>query len=238
MSYLRRSFISGLMTSGIAPFSYTRFKLALVSYLSGNTSMIWKDVSFNSGDATIFGDFVLVPEGPGGINVYRANATATTESTILFPSISAAPSDYTIYMGVTVIAETNCYILLMRDSPAIGATGNFTYFGLNTSELGAFFERRNGYVSGSRVNITAGNTGLLTFRLNSAGASVRLNGVTIQSNLPYTQAWFDGGYFGNQQNNRLLNGKLSFLCVALGNDSDAQVAQTEAKFATDLGITL
>lgn len=229
----------GAVVAAPAGLDYTGFAMALSSYTGSNTNMVWQDVSGHGRNATqIGGGFLLTTAVRNGKPGYVTQAGAISDTSFSLASIAATPQDYTIYVALQVNAVTNCYLLLLQDDTAVnGGSGNYTYLGLNTGEVNTYFQRRAGAAYGPNNAVAAGRAVVLTYQFNRAGVTVSVNDTVIASGTPWTPAWFNGGFFGNQSNSRLFDGALFALLARVGNDSAATVAAVRQQLYQDLNIT-
>lgn len=215
---------------------YPTYALLLKSYEGANTTTLWQDLSghFIAGIPQYSTGFALTPNAQNGRAGYLATAASPADTHFILPALSTTVGDYTVTLALRVDEATNCYPMIAGDGP--NTSSDYTYFGLNSSDNHCYYQRRVGAAIGPVVAVAAGQTAVVQYRLNSAGASVLVNGVVLASGLAWTPALWGVGTLGNQLLGQLLHGVLFGLAVSLGNDSDEQVAYTRAMFMAELGL--
>ena len=214
--------------------NYAAYALALKSYEGANTANAWQDLSGHGKHALQSSTgFALTANLQNGKAGYRATAASAADTRFNLPSLNEAVGEYTVTLALRVDEATNCYVLLAGDGSG-GA--DFTYFGINSTDTNAYFQRRVGSPIGPVVALAAGRTAIVQYRLFAAGASVLIDGVVVGSGLNWAPARWQAGTLGNQLQGQLLHGALFGLFVAIGNQSDAEMAAVRAMFAADLGL--
>ncbi|MCA8830168.1 ferritin family protein [Hymenobacter pini] len=203
----------------------TRFATFLEADSAGNTATQWLDQSGHGKDAVANAAFNLTLDAQG-----RACYEATGTQLFSLSTLRAVPSDYTVYLVVRKSSGTGVRLVDSVSDRWI----------VQVSEGAVLYNS----VGGTMTNYIMPPDDvlrLLVVRLNSAGATLLVNGV-IEANGQWVQqpttspTYLGGTPDGGGLYGALRGGWYAFGLV-VGNDTDAQIEEVRQYFAAKLGTS-
>ncbi|MCA8831951.1 hypothetical protein [Hymenobacter pini] len=203
----------------------TRFATFLEADSPGNTSTQWLDQSGHGKDAVANTAFSLTVDAQG-----RACYVADGSQLFSLSTLRAVPSDYTIY-------------LLVRKSSGTGIRfiDSFSDRWIVQVSEGAVLYNSSGGTMSNYIMPPDDQLRLLVVRLNSAGATLLVNGVIEASGQWVQKTATSPFYLGGTPDGGGLYGALRGAWYAfgfvVGNDTDADVEQVRQYFAAKLGTS-
>lgn len=203
------------------------------SYQGSNNASQWTDLSGNNRHLTqsLSGNQMIMSADANNLPVYMASG----QQFFNMPAYSALSGDYTIIVALQVTAPAAVFV---TDHFTTSSARVVTAVGVSS---GAYYD---GVFKGV-VNpvLTAPTPAIIVYRLNSAGATVRKNGVLVASDT-YVQQPLGAGRVGAEADTPTkvtnlsagLQGNLYALLVYAGNMTDAEVFSVETILKNEIGI--